>query len=308
MSGETWRDAATFAAQGWHRLAVALCLRAFEQGERSADLLSVLALSLRHTGRIEDSLAACLASCLAQGSGTEHLLSLARICQEVGLPGEAEGCLNEAMALDPLHPGVLRARRALSTAQSEPASIATVISTHLMRASRHLVRGDDERALAVAADLERLAPTTGAGDLIVGAVYERGGQYREAAECYASAERFAPDKARAARQRVVAKDRAEREERARPIVASIRERLTAGDDEGAARLASRLIGLVPWAPAPYLLWARLAERKGHTANALRNLREALARATWGREAIAAKIQQLSQADSVGGAAREGRAS
>lgn len=303
VSSSNWRDAAALVSQGWHQLAAEWCLKAFEQGYRGADLFAVLSSAYRGMGRLEDSLGASLASCLAKGATSDDLRALAHLCREAGLDREADACLRKA--------------EAVGSGQSIPegaqggvprASAAATIDEYLTRASRHLAQGERALALSVAADLEILAPQTGAADLIVGAVYERAGHYQEAAECYASAERFAPERAHAARLRAAAKDRAERVGRARPIVAQIKEQLAAGDDEGAARLASRLVGLVPWAPAPYLLWARVAERKGHAANALRHLREALARATEGREAIAAKTQALSSRQRKDPERREGQAS
>lgn len=294
MFTDAWRDAALLASQGWNRLAAAVCLQALDRGDRSSEVFATLSAAWLAMGRTEDGLAAALAACLAKGADAGRFCELALVCRDVGLFGEAEACLHEALTRDP---DCIRAREELTRLRRPDSSEqdqAALVRALVMRANRHLSAGQDEQALAVAAELEALAPDLGAADLIRGAVLERAERYGEAAECYASAERFAPEKAHAARQRAAAKERAQQVHRARPTVRHIQERLAVGDDEGAARLAPRLLGQVPWAPSPYLLWARLAERRGHTMNALRHLREALARSTRGREAIALKAAELAR--------------
>ncbi|MBD3177243.1 MAG: hypothetical protein GF320_18885 [Armatimonadia bacterium] len=289
-------------------MAEELCLEALSQGDLSADLLGTLSSVYDGMGQGDDSLAAALAACLVGGRKPDQLCDLSRLCESRGLLGEAEACLQDALDQAPEHKRARRQLRRLLEKVPGQASRPALRRAYLMRASRHLASGEAALALSVAAALESLDPDAGAADLVRGAVYERLGHYRDAAECYAAAERFDPERARAARRRASDKDRRDRRGRAEPIVRQIQQHLAAGEDDIAARLATKLVGLVPWAPAPYLLWARAAEAQGHTENAIRNLREALARATTGQRRIAAKIMELRGMEPTATRPREEQAS
>jgi hypothetical protein len=84
-----------------------------------------------------------------------------------------------------------------------------------------------------------------------------------------------------------------------PLIQKIEELLATGRDEEAARVAARLVGILPDSPGPYLVWARLAESKGLIDNAIQNLEHALVRSTWGRETIARRVAELRTAPPAG---------
>ncbi len=274
--------------------AVETCLEALDQGAADPQLLTSLAAAYHRLGMHEDAVAAAFAACVVARPTTTRLCDLGVLCEHAGLLVEAQAAYEAALDLNPLHCRTRRHHWALVRALRRERNECDLTRSLAMRAARFLRQEQYDRALGVADELDALLPRTGAADLLRGAVYERTGDAAQAAECYASAERFDPVRARAARQRVRAKSTRAKHAEVWPLVREAQELLDVGDDEGAARVAARLVGFVPDTPAPYLLWARVAARKGSYRNAIQNLGLALSRATAARTAIADEIHRLGE--------------
>lgn len=280
-------------ALGRYQQALEISLAALDQGARSTRLLALISDACKRLGRHSDALAAAFAACLVEEPTAGRLCDVGLLADDMGLPVEAAAAYEEALARDPLHARSRRLQAALHARLRRGADIAVLSRCYALQASRLLERGSPVAALKLADQLEALAPGSGAADLIRGAVLEKMGRYAEAARSYAAAERFDRERAHTARLRVRAKDARVRRAQARPMVEEIRRRLRAGDDVGAARVATRLVGLVPDAPGPYVVWSRLAARKGYIQNAIQHLRLAVHRADESRLAILGLIRDLS---------------
>jgi tetratricopeptide (TPR) repeat protein len=270
----------------------AACIEAIDRGAASAPLLTRLASATHRGGNLPDAIAAAFASCLAKPHDATRLSDLGALCEEAGLSIEAIVAYQAALNANPLH---ARARSRLWLAHQRVRAgedAERIAEAAASRMSGLLRQGAFPQALRLAAEVEELLPGVGAADLLKGAVFERQGRYEEAMRAYTEAERFDHDRARYALERVRVKEHRSRQLRAWPIVREIEQRLEAGDDEAAARAGVRLMSLVPDVPAPYLLWARVAERKGSFATAVKNLAQALHLASWGCEAIARKLRTL----------------
>lgn len=277
--------------RGQNETAIEVCVSALDRGETSAALLTVLAACYYDLGRTEDALAAAYGACVVEPPTAGRLTDLGVLCEDVGLPVEAQRSYQRALEVDPHHPRAARLLRAVRERIRTADSSAMFEQSCAATAAWQLRKGDADAASATAGKLEAAVPDSGLVDLIRGAVAEGDGRYREAAEAYAAAERSVREAA-GARVRARDKQARARNRQALPVLDRVQRLLESGDEEGAARAATALIGLAPDSPAPYLLWARLAARRGLAANAVQNLREALKRAGRGRAAISLRIAQL----------------
>lgn len=270
----------------------AACLAAMDGGAASCSMLTRLAASFRRSGDLPDAVAAALASCLTHQPDATRLADLGALCEEAGLLVEALMAYNAALQVYPLH-GRARRRAWLVQqrirAEKDPAKVACAAA---LRMAPLLRQRAFPQALRIAAEVEDLLPRRGAADLLIGAVHEAQGRLKEASESYTRAERFDQVRARGSLMRVREKLRREHYLRARPIVREIEQLLAEGDDEEAARAGMKLARVAPEAPAPFLLWARVAERKGNFASAASHLAQALPRATWGCAEINRQLRSL----------------
>ncbi len=281
-------------SQGENYAAVETCLQALDQGAADPQLLTSLAAAYHRLGMHENAVAASFAACVVAKPPTTRLCDLGVRCEHAGLLVEAQAAFEAALDLNPLHCRARRHHWSLVRSLRRERNECDLTRSLAMRAARFLRQEQYDRAFAVADELEALLPRTGAADLLRGAIYERTGDGSQAAECYASAERFDPIRARDARQRGRAKITRQKRAQVWPLVREAQELLDVGDDEGAARIAAKLVGVVPDTPAPYLLWARVAARKGSYRNAIQNLGLALSRAGAARGAIAEEIGRLGE--------------
>jgi len=278
-------------SRGQNETAIEVCLSALDRGETGAALLTVLAACYYDLGRTDDALAAAYASCVVEPPTAGRVTDLGVLCEDAGLLVEAQRSYQRALELDPHHPRAARLLRAVRQRIVAADSATLLEQSSAASAASQLRKGDPEAAAATADRLEEAVPHSGVVDLIRAAVAESAGRYKEAAESYAAAERSV-GQAADARARAREKQTRARNRQALPVLSRVQCLLESGDEEGAARAATALIGLAPDSPAPYLLWARLAAQRGLAANAVQNLREALKRAGRGRDAIALRIAQL----------------
>ncbi len=270
----------------------AACLSALDRGAASTPLLTRLAALSERAGDLPDAVAAAYAACLARPGDTTRLTDLGALCEQAELWVEALVAYQTVLELSPLH---ARARRRWWLVQQrirESGEAQAIVRAAATRIATLLRQGAFPQALGLAAEVEAQLPGAGAADLLRGAIFERQGRYTEAIQAYSDAERFEPMRAHCALERVRDKERRSRQLRAWPIVREIESLLERNEDEAAARAGMRLMNLVPDSPAPYLLWARVAERKGSHGTAIRNLTQALKYATWGCEAITRRLRTL----------------
>lgn len=268
------------------------CLGALDRGAASTPLLTRLAALCHAAGDLPDALAAAFAACLSRPNDTTRLTDLGALCEEADLWVEALVAYQTVLEISPLHARARRRAWLMQQRIRETGSDQEIVQAAAARISALLREGAFPQALALAAEVEELLPDVGAADLLRGAVFERQGRYAEALQAYADAERYDRERARQSFERVRDKERRSRQLRAWPIVREIEDLLARGEDEAAARAGMRLMNLVPDSPAPYLLWARVAEMKGSHGTAIRNLTQALKHATWGCEAITRRLRTL----------------